>query len=344
MPTIDRPREPTVKQLYALSMNRCAYPDCPTPLVSPETGTVIGEVCHIRAHNVGGPRYIESQTDQERHGFDNLILMCRNHHKEIDAAANVAKYTVEWLLDTERAHEDRGRESGIIAAPSDVVTALIWTDTVYEAGATHMDFRNTVFKVGGEGGTLAGGGGSGGVLTIVGITHLPPAVESEMKIDLAGQAGQFPGSGGGGAGVLVFRGRPATQEDVDEGLRVPLLFPADASHVANGLLYVLGAGWTYYQVDHFPCTTTIVLVLMAESGSIDPNVLLGFEVFMADPAGAKHKVGTVDVGVPNAQDAISRANANTADSVSLAGPGVHTISIESGGATFAQYAFEVKLR
>jgi len=342
--TIDRPREPTVKQLYALSMNRCAYPDCPTPLVSPETGTVIGEVCHIRAHNVGGPRYLESQTDEERHGFDNLILMCRNHHKEIDAVANIDIYTVEWLLNAKRVHETRGHESGAIATPHDVVTALIWTVTVYEAGATHIDFRNAVFKVGGEGGTLAGGGGSGGVLTIVGITHLPPAVEAEMKVDLAGQDGQYPGSGGGGAGVLVFQGRPATREDVDKGLRVPLFFPADASHVANGLLYVLGAGWTYYQVDHFPSTTTIVVVLMAEFGSIDPNVLLGFDVFVTDPAGAKQKVGTVDVGVPEAQDAISRANANTAVSVSLAGPGVHTISIESGDATFAQYAFNVKLR
>jgi len=83
---------------------------------------------------------------------------------------------------------------------------------------------------------------------------------------------------------------------------------------------------------------------MAEFGSIDPNVLLGFDVFVTDPAGAKQKVGTVDVGVPEAQDAISRANANTAVSVSLAGPGVHTISIESGDATFAQYAFNVKLR
>lgn len=110
--TLDRPREATVKQLYALSMNRCAYPGCPTQLVSSETGTVIWEVCHIRAQNAGGPRYSESQTDEERHGFDNLILMCRNHHKEIDTIANLHLYTIEWLFATKRTHEDRARQQG----------------------------------------------------------------------------------------------------------------------------------------------------------------------------------------------------------------------------------------
>lgn len=57
--------------------------------------------------------------------------------------------------------------------------------------------------------------------------------------------------------------------------------------------------------------------------------------------GIKHKVGTVDV-VP--QGAISRANQDALVSVVLAGPGVHTVTIESGGASFAQYAFNVKLR
>ena len=161
-------------------MNRCAYPSCPTQIVTLETGTIIGEVCHIRAQNVGGPRYSDQQDDEERHGFDNLILMCRNHHKEIDDTANLSKYTVEWLVDLKRTHQDQARETGLIDASATVIKALTWTVTVYEAGSTHMDFRNAVFKVGGEGGKLASGGGQGGVLTIVGIASLPRDIEEEL--------------------------------------------------------------------------------------------------------------------------------------------------------------------
>jgi hypothetical protein len=80
-----RPRDSTIRKLYALSMNRCAYPGCPTLLVPPDTESNVGQVCHIRGKSVGGPRYDESQTDEDRHGFANLVLMCGVHHKMIDA-------------------------------------------------------------------------------------------------------------------------------------------------------------------------------------------------------------------------------------------------------------------
>jgi hypothetical protein len=66
-------------------MNRCAFPGCTTPIVMTDTGTLVAEVCHIRAQSEKGPRYDPSQSDEERHGFDNLVLMCRVHHKVIDA-------------------------------------------------------------------------------------------------------------------------------------------------------------------------------------------------------------------------------------------------------------------
>jgi hypothetical protein len=103
-----------------------------------------------------------------------------------------------------------------------------------------MDFRDAAFKVGGEGGSLAGGGGSGGELTIIGLAKLPPALEEQATIDLRGGDGQAPGAGGGGGGGLSFEGRPATESDVATGLQVPLFFPANAIEVANKLLYVLG--------------------------------------------------------------------------------------------------------
>jgi hypothetical protein len=47
--------------------------------------TVTAEICHIKAQSAGGPRYDPDQTDKERHGFDNLLLLCGDHHKVVDA-------------------------------------------------------------------------------------------------------------------------------------------------------------------------------------------------------------------------------------------------------------------
>jgi hypothetical protein len=344
MTNLDRPRESTVRQLYALSMNRCAYPNCPTQLVTSETGTIVGEVCHIRAHKPGGPRYMREQTDEERHGFDNLILMCGNHHKEIDTAGNIEIYTVEWLFERKRAHENDAREHGPITAPHEVIKALTWTAVIYEAGSTHMDFRNAVFKVGGEGGGPLGGGGSGGVVTIVGIASLPKDVADEMTIDLAGGNGQFPGGGGGGGGLLVFEGRTATKDDIANGLKVVLFFPADSSRVADALLYVLAGGWEHFWVKEFPCNAHFNVAFMIEFGHIDENVLLGFEFIMTDPRGNRVSVGTANVEVPKPAGNINRRNQVALISYAFDGPGIYELSMQSGGIGFARYSFEVRPR
>lgn len=65
----------TIKRLFALSGNRCAFPGCFNSLVDPP-GKVTGRICHIRGRNTGGQRFDATQTDTERHGFDNLLLLC----------------------------------------------------------------------------------------------------------------------------------------------------------------------------------------------------------------------------------------------------------------------------
>ena len=95
------PSGKTIKRLFALSGNRCAFPNCPVQLVA--GGTIIGEVCHIRAAQPGGPRYDSTQSDEERHGYDNLILLCGNHHTEIDGDENT--YSVQCLVNMKTAHE-----------------------------------------------------------------------------------------------------------------------------------------------------------------------------------------------------------------------------------------------
>ena len=96
------PTEKTIKQLFALSGNICAYPECRLPIVE-RTGTVTGEICHIKARHDGGPRFDCEQSDEDRHALGNLILLCRHHHKVIDSEP--ALYTEEVLKEMKAIHE-----------------------------------------------------------------------------------------------------------------------------------------------------------------------------------------------------------------------------------------------
>jgi hypothetical protein len=104
----------TLKRLFALSSNRCAFPDCASPIIE-SSGTVTGITCHINARSEGGPRYDPKQTVRERHAFDNLILMCARHSKLIDSEPN--RFTTDRLRELKAKHE---REGSIELAESDV--------------------------------------------------------------------------------------------------------------------------------------------------------------------------------------------------------------------------------
>lgn len=96
-----RPTERTLKRLFALSGNRCAFPKCGSAIVQAET--LVGEVCHIRAASPGGPRFEQGQSAEDRHAFENLILLCANHHAVVDH--DPAAYSVERLLLMKADHE-----------------------------------------------------------------------------------------------------------------------------------------------------------------------------------------------------------------------------------------------
>ncbi|VVB72874.1 Uncharacterised protein [uncultured archaeon] len=111
------PSSPTIKRLFAMSGNKCAFPGCQVLLTG---DAVIGEVCHIEADKPGGPRYNSAQTEDERHAFENLMLMCANHHKVIDS--NPESFTVARLKEIKRRHEEKyagGKE------PSDDIVAKL---------------------------------------------------------------------------------------------------------------------------------------------------------------------------------------------------------------------------
>lgn len=119
-----QPSFPTVKRLFAVSGNVCAFPGCGTPLVERASGKVTGRICHIRARSERGPRYDATQSEEERHGFENLILMCPIHHDVIDADQDT--HSIERLRQIKADHEAL-HSAGALARdlPDEIVGGLL---------------------------------------------------------------------------------------------------------------------------------------------------------------------------------------------------------------------------
>lgn len=92
----------TRKNLWAKSGNRCSI--CKKELFSKsdsEDILNIGEECHIISSKNNGPRYKKGLSDYDC--YENLLLLCRNHHKEIDTLADT--YTEKILKSMKLTHE-----------------------------------------------------------------------------------------------------------------------------------------------------------------------------------------------------------------------------------------------
>lgn len=93
------------KILWARSGNCCAI--CQRELViaasSSDKESIAGEECHIVSGKVGGPRYDSDFPSEQTDAYDNLILLCRVHHKMVDDQS--ATYTADILRQMKVDHE-----------------------------------------------------------------------------------------------------------------------------------------------------------------------------------------------------------------------------------------------
>lgn len=103
----------TAKMLWGRAAARCAIPDCRHPLVVDETDAddevLVGEMCHMVGESEDGPRGQSPLTRDQRDLYSNLILLCRNHHSEVDGQP--ATFTVERLKAIKGHHERWVREA-----------------------------------------------------------------------------------------------------------------------------------------------------------------------------------------------------------------------------------------
>jgi hypothetical protein len=137
---MDRPSSATVKRLFALSRNCCAFPGCDHPLIEPLSQKVVGRICHIKARSENGPRFDPIQTAEERHDFANLVLMCPTHHDVIDH--DVATYPVARLIAIKREHESQSTEPDRADLPEQTIQQLIATIS-FSQSITQSNYTNT---------------------------------------------------------------------------------------------------------------------------------------------------------------------------------------------------------
>ncbi|MFA0490861.1 hypothetical protein AB4563_18090 [Vibrio splendidus] len=95
------PKVETIRALFARSGNQCALPGCTHPMVNLKQ-KFVGQICHIEAAMPQGERYNTEQSDEERRSYDNLVLLCYQHHIETD---DTNEYTVQKLKQIKFCHE-----------------------------------------------------------------------------------------------------------------------------------------------------------------------------------------------------------------------------------------------
>ena len=109
--------------LWAAAGGRCEL--CNKPLFVDDSFGVeanYGQLAHIHAVSKGGPRHKVGLSQEEKNSFDNLMLLCPEHHHMIDTMPD--SFVEGYLLLKKKQHEERIRR---LTEISDTQTCRIVT-------------------------------------------------------------------------------------------------------------------------------------------------------------------------------------------------------------------------
>jgi hypothetical protein len=70
---------------------------------STEVHSIVGDECHIASSKPNGPRHAYKSVSDDFDSIDNLVLLCKTHHKLVDDRIDV--FTVDKLRDLKIGHE-----------------------------------------------------------------------------------------------------------------------------------------------------------------------------------------------------------------------------------------------
>jgi hypothetical protein len=122
----------------------CSHPDCKERLVldAPEDQPVtVGEAAHIVARAGSGPRGDHTWSPTRLHSYDNLILLCANHHTLIDRRPE--EYPAQQIRTWKLEHE-----AWVRAATSKTPSPLAWSAIFQDDAARRIDLDEAMGAMG----------------------------------------------------------------------------------------------------------------------------------------------------------------------------------------------------
>jgi hypothetical protein len=130
-----------LSRLFAMSGNLCAYPGCPQILYR-DDGTGFVNICHIHAVEPGWARHDPDLSDEALRAIDNLVLMCPNHHGEIDQEHS--PISADILRQWKRQHEARFTDMRLLFDPQIIdrvaARAPVPPTNMRQLAVTHPDY------------------------------------------------------------------------------------------------------------------------------------------------------------------------------------------------------------
>ena len=118
----------TQLRLWVKAGGRCEFLGCNEYLLRDKltlSETNYSDIAHIVAVNINGPRGDDPLPLSERNEIENLMLVCKIHHKLVDDKKYVRKYPKEKLIKFKQEHEDRIlRLTGIISGNKTTIVRL----------------------------------------------------------------------------------------------------------------------------------------------------------------------------------------------------------------------------
>lgn len=117
------------KLLWARAHNACAICKCSLiqDATDSDSASIVGDEAHIISASATGPRGGHPCNDHD--GYDNLILLCKIHHKIVDDQP--LTYTIDRLLEIKRAHEASphpdGPQASVRLEPDPAFASQPWT-------------------------------------------------------------------------------------------------------------------------------------------------------------------------------------------------------------------------
>lgn len=115
-------------KLWVKAGGRCEFRGCSEPLFHDSLTlkeTNYSDIAHIVAASKRGPRGDDPLPISKRRKFDNLMLLCKKHHKLVDSPEHQAEYSTRLLVGMKGEHEDRiARVTGMLPESKTAVIRL----------------------------------------------------------------------------------------------------------------------------------------------------------------------------------------------------------------------------